>query len=112
MGFMQDFRVVGFQSSLPGFANATPAGIAYLANTTMETWFQHNATGYRQKGAIMGDGGADAGCFLCHNLPSAFANSGNKAMDLSHFPGKLPPAKLAAIKSALIPALSSAPAPK
>jgi len=111
MGFMTDFRVVGFQTPLPNYQNATPTGIPFLANTTMETWFQHSSSGYRQTGATIGQGGADAGCFLCHNLPSAFG-SHNKQMDLSHFPGKLPPDKLMALKNSLIAADSTAPAPK
>jgi hypothetical protein len=110
MGFMTDFRVVGFQTPLPNYVNATPVGIPYLANTTMETWFQHSSSGYRQAGAVTGTGGADAGCFLCHNLPSEFGHG--KQMDLSHFPGKLPSNKLMALRTTLVRADSSAPAPK
>jgi hypothetical protein len=110
MSFMTDFRVTGFQTPVPGYVNATPAGIPFLANTTMETWFQHSSSGYRQAGAVTGTGGADAGCFLCHNLPSEFGRG--KQMDLSHFPGKLPSNALTALRTSLVRADSSAPAPK
>jgi hypothetical protein len=109
--FMTNFYVVGFQQPISGYNPATPKGIPFLANTTMETWFQHSSTGYRQLGATVGNGGADAGCFLCHNLPSSFA-AHNKQMDLSHFPGKLPQPTLAALKAMLIPANSKMVAPK
>ena len=105
-GFMNDFYVVGFQQPIPGYNAATPVGIPYLANTAMETWFQHASTGYRQLGATVGNGGADAGCFLCHNLPSEYAPR-NKQMDLSHFPGKLPPDKLAALRKSLVKAIAA-----
>jgi hypothetical protein len=110
-GFMTNFYVVGFQQPISGYNPATPVGIPFLANTTMETWFQHASTGYRQLGATVGNGGADAGCFLCHNLPSSFA-ARNRQMDLSHFPGKLPAPTLTALKASLIPANSKMPAPK
>ena len=109
--FMTNFYVVGFQQPIPNYNPATPTGIPFLANTTMETWFQHASSGYRQKGATVGNGGADAGCFLCHNLPSEFG-AHNKQMDLSHFPGKLPSATLTALRASLIPANSKMKAPK
>ncbi|HTQ14752.1 MAG TPA: hypothetical protein VMH86_12835 [Rhizomicrobium sp.] len=109
--FMTNFYVVGFQQPIPGFQPAAPVGIPFLANTTMETWFQHASSGYRQLGATVGNGGADAGCFLCHNLPSSFSPH-NRQMDLSHFPGKLPSSTLTALKASLIPANSRAVAPK
>lgn len=111
MSFMQDFYVVGFQTPISGFTPATPVGIPFLANTTMETWFQHNSA-FHSPNAVAANGGtADSGCFLCHNLPSAYGTH-NRQMDLSHFPGKLPAAKLMALKASLIPANSSAAAPK
>jgi hypothetical protein len=54
---------------------------------------------------------AQAGCFLCHNQPSAFAPH-NKEVDLSHFPGKLPLLKLTALRNSLIKANSTMKAPK
>jgi hypothetical protein len=110
MGFMTNFRVTGFQSPLPGYQNAMPKGIPYLANTTMETWFQHNSNGYRQTGAVTSGGGADSGCFLCHSLPSSFG-AHNRQIDLSHFPGKLPAPTLTALSTSLLRADSTAKAP-
>ena len=109
-GFMNNFYVVGFQNPISGYNPATPVGIEFLANTTMETWFQHK-TSYRPPGATVGNGGADSGCFLCHNLPSEFS-AHNRQMDLSHFPGKLPPSVITALRASLIPANSKAVAPK
>ena len=69
----------------------------------METWLQSGSTGYDP----FGTNATQAGCFLCHNPPSA---SGQFAQDdLSHYPGKLPQAKLRAALGQLVPASSTTP---
>ena len=97
MGPNQDFRIKGYQSPVPGIPFATPVGVVQLANTTMETWLQRGATGYDP----FKTNASQAGCFLCHNQPSAYGNAGRQ-VDMSHFPGKLPPAKLEAFKKRLV----------
>jgi hypothetical protein len=102
-----DFRINGFQPQVTGLPFVDPAGFKHLASTTIETWLQAGSTGYDP----FKTNGTQAGCFLCHNMPSSFAGH-NKQMDMSHFPGKLPTTKLAALKSSLLPANSLAAAPK
>jgi hypothetical protein len=107
MGPNQDFRIQIFQSQVPGIPYAAPAGFTHLADTTMETWLQMGSTGYDP----FKTNASQAGCFLCHNQPSAFAPH-NKEVDLSHFPGKLPLLKLTALRNSLVKANSTVKAPK
>ncbi len=102
----QDFRINGFQTQVPGIPFATPSGFTHLADTTMETWLQMGSTGYDK----FGTNATQAGCFLCHNQPSAFGQ-GNKEMNMSHFPGKLPAPRLTALTNSLLRADSTAKAP-
>lgn len=102
MGPNQDFRIKIFQQEEQGIPYAEPAGFEHLASTTMETWLQKDSTGYDP----FGINGTQAGCFLCHNLPSAYGN-GNRQVDLSHFPGKLPPATLTALHASLLGATAT-----
>lgn len=108
MGPNTDFRISTFQvpPPPPKAVVVDPTGFVHLANTTMETWMQTGATGYDP----FGTNGKQAGCFLCHNMPSGFGN--NRQVDLSHFPGKLPAAKLTALKASLLSANSTVAAPK
>ena len=99
MGPNQDFRIKGYQSQVQGIPFATPVGFVQLANTTMETWLQRGATGYDP----FKTNASQAGCFLCHNQPSAYGGA-SRQVDMSHFPGKLPPAKLEALNKALVEA--------
>jgi len=100
-----DFRISTFQVPPPPPVAPVvdPAGFVHLANTTMESWMQMGSTGYDP----FGTNGKQAGCFLCHNMPS-----GNRQVDLSHFPGKLPTAKLKVLKASLLRADSKVAAPK
>lgn len=71
----------------------------------METWLQSGSTGYDPKH----NNATRAGCFFCHNLPSAYtvaSPSDHRSDDLSHFPGKLPPERLKQILQSLVPAKS------
>ncbi len=112
MGPNTDFRITTFQVPLPPpqvppADIVDPAGFVHLANTTLESWMQMGSTGYDP----FKTNGTQAGCFLCHNMPSAFATH-NRQVDLSHFPGKLPTAKLKALTASLLSAHSLAVAPK
>ncbi|MDR3525807.1 MAG: hypothetical protein P4L57_00905, partial [Rhizomicrobium sp.] len=112
MGPNTDFRITTFQvppppPSVPPADIVDPAGFVHLANTTLETWMQRGATGYDP----FKTNAQQAGCFLCHNMPSGFA-AHNRQVDLSHFPGKLPNGKLKALTASLLPANSLAVAPK
>lgn len=73
----------------------------------METWLQDGSTGYDP----FKTNASQAGCFLCHNEPSAFGQ-GNRQANMSHSPGKLPLLKLQALQRSLIRADSTAVAPK
>jgi hypothetical protein len=102
----EEFWVGGFQNH-PALQPPPkePVGFPHLANTTMETWLQPGATGYDPKH----NNSTRAGCFFCHNLPSAYtvANpSDHRSDDLSHFPGKLPPERLRRLLKSLVPAKS------
>jgi hypothetical protein len=98
------FTVQIFQSQQTGVEFGQPVGFPHLANTMMETWMQYGSTGYDASGA----NSQQAGCFLCHNLPSAPALPGSFAADdLSHYPGKLPTATLKERLQQLIPADST-----
>jgi hypothetical protein len=97
-GPTQPFTVQIFQPPQKGEPAGQPVGFPNLANTTMETWLQSGSTGYDP----FGTNATQAGCFLCHNLPTA-----TSADDLSHFPGKLPTAKQTALRKALVPADST-----
>jgi hypothetical protein len=107
MGPNQDFRIKIFQTQVPTLPFVTPAGFVHLADTTMETWLQNGSTGYDP----FKTNAAQAGCFLCHNEPSAFGQ-GNRQANMSHFPGKLPLLKLQALQKSLIRADSTMKAPK
>jgi hypothetical protein len=107
MGPNQDFRVQIFQNQVQGIPYVAPSGFTHLADTMMETWLQKGSTGYDPFGL----NATQAGCFLCHNEPSAFGKS-NRQADLSHFPGKLPLLKLQALKATLIKASDTIKAPK
>jgi len=101
----QAFQVQIFQSppSSGSVKFGQPVGFVHMANTTMETWLQWGSTGYDPFGPSASNS-FQAGCFLCHNQPTnAFAD------DLSHFPDKLPTAKLAALKKSLTAATSDKP---
>lgn len=99
-GPTEQFRVQGFQTAAPGVRMGIPVGFPHIANSTMETWLQPGSTYYDP----LKVNASQAGCFLCHNLPS----KGGSA-DLSHFPGKLPAARLNKFLQALVPADSSKP---
>jgi hypothetical protein len=100
IGPNNDFRIQIFQSQVSGLPYVAPVGFTHLANTAIETWLQMGATGYDPDG----NNATQAGCFACHHEPSTATQ-----VDLSHFPGKLPPPSLAAVKASLIPANSTAP---
>lgn len=70
----QDFRIQTFQTQVAGLPYVEPVGFPNLANTTMETWLQTGSTGFSPFGS-----GYTAGCFSCHNPPSA-----SFGLDLSH----------------------------
>jgi hypothetical protein len=104
----QGFRIQIFQPQVTSLPYEQPVGFPNLANTMMETWLQSGSTGYDP----FGTNATQAGCFLCHNPPSALGQFPQD--DLSHYPGKLPPAKLRAALGQLVPASSTtrfAPAP-
>jgi hypothetical protein len=106
----QDFRIQVFQSQVQGIPFQEPVGLVHLANTSMETWLQMGSTGYDPIKA----NAKLAGCFNCHQPPSAFAPQVfTHVADLSHFPIKLPAAALAAYKASLVKAVApKAVAPK
>lgn len=94
----QAFAVQVFQQPVAGEPYGQAVGFPSLANTTMETWMQSGSTGYDP----FGSNATQAGCFLCHNLPSdGFAD------DLSHYPGKLPTSKQTQLRKALVPAVAT-----
>lgn len=99
-GPTEQFRVDGFQKPAPGIRMGIPAGFPHIANSTMETWLQPGSTVYDP----FATNAKQAGCFLCHNLPS-----GSKVADLSHFPRKLPPPMLNQFLQSLVPSTSSKP---
>jgi hypothetical protein len=107
----QDFRV---QINQPQPSDTTipykqPVGFPNLANTTMETWMQAGSTGYDPNASDKppSTNATQAGCFLCHNLPSSFGEF--RADDLSHYPGKLPQHSLRQALDQLLPASSTKP---
>ncbi len=106
MGPNQDFRIQIFQQQVQGIPYAAPAGFTHLADTTMETWLQNGSTGFDPFKL----NATQAGCFLCHNMPSTFGAQG-KQVDMSHFPGKLPLLKLEALRNSLIKATDTVKAP-
>jgi hypothetical protein len=103
-GPTQPFTIQIFQQPESGVPNEQPVGFPNMANTTMETWMQWGSTGYDP----FGTNATQAGCFLCHNLPTNFQpGSGTNADDLSHFPGKLPTEKQTQLRKSLLPASST-----
>jgi hypothetical protein len=104
----QNFQVQIFQpqptdSSIP---YKQPVGFPNLANTMMETWLQSGSTGY-DPFAPGATNATQAGCFLCHNLPTS--NGQFAEDDLSHYPGKLPQSSLTRTLGNLLPASSTKP---
>ena len=103
-----DGGVSAAQGVLSAAANVIPAAtswtISLWVNTITGNW---QSTGYDP----FNTNANQAGCFLCHNQPSAFAQH-NRQADLSHFPGKLPLLKLQALKATLIKATDTVKAPK
>ncbi|MGH6823886.1 MAG: hypothetical protein ACREC4_10435, partial [Methylocella sp.] len=101
----QAFFVQVFQPQVNNVPYLEAVGFPNLANTTMETWLQPGSTGYDP----FGTNATQAGCFLCHNLPSSF-NAAQKfgTDDMSHYPGKLPQAKQEMLRKALVPAVPMA----
>lgn len=81
VGPTQDFRVEIFQPAADaGAPSKEPVGFVHMANTTMETWMQNGSTGFDPVGV----NAKQAGCFLCHNLPSAPTTAPFPQGDLSH----------------------------
>lgn len=111
MGPNTDFRIKIFQvppppPPVPPAQYVSPSGFTHLADTTMETWLQMGSTGFDP----FKTNATQAGCFLCHNMPSGFG-PGNRQVDMSHFPGKLPLLKLQALRNSLIKANDTLKAP-
>ena len=94
----QNFRIQIFQQPASGLPYGQPVGFPNLANTMMETWMQWGSTGYDP----FGENATQAGCFNCHNLPTATFED-----DLSHYPGKLPQGELLTRLQELLPADST-----
>lgn len=104
----QPFTIQNFQTAQKNVKFGEPIGFPHLANTTMETWLQTGSTGYDP----FGTNATQAGCFLCHQLPTNKANTATFSAsttsdDLSHFTNKLPTTKLKALLKLLIPAAST-----
>jgi hypothetical protein len=101
----QPFAVQIFQQQVNNQPYLEAVGFPNLANTTMETWLQPGSTGYDP----FGTNATQAGCFLCHNLPSSFSAAQNFGTDdMSHYPGKLPQSKQEMFRKALVPAFPTA----
>ncbi len=110
-GPTQDFRIQAFQTpptSGPPTPYAEAVGFPHLANTTMETWLQAGSTGYDPfaSSSNYGTNATQAGCFLCHNLPTTGAGQ-ERTADLSHFPARLAAGVQQARRAALVAADST-----
>jgi len=111
MAATQDFRIQIFQSAPtagPPTPYGDPVGFPHMANTTMETWLQAGSTGYDPfaSSASYGTNATQAGCFLCHNLPSTGASQ-ERTADLSHFAARLGSQVQQARRAALVAANST-----
>ena len=104
----QLFTVQNFQQQEAGVKFGEPVGFPHLANTTMETWLQSGSTGYDP----FQTNATQAGCFLCHQLPTSKGNKSTfsaalSSDDLSHYTNKLPTSRLKALLKTLLPATST-----
>lgn len=82
-GPTEDFRIQVFQTQDPNLPYEEPVGFVHLSNTTMETWLQDGSTGFD----VFKSNATQAGCFLCHQLPSTGGSF--PTADLSHSVSKI-----------------------
>jgi hypothetical protein len=101
----QNFQIQIFQPQPtdPSIPYKQPVGFPNLANTMMETWLQSGSASYDP----FQTNATQAGCFLCHNLPSS--NGQFAQDDLSHYSGKLPQSQLTKALNQMVPASSTKP---